>query len=88
VHLIVPGHYKAPISVRAAAKFAQSASIPPAETAGLGAFGRRSGGKVAVLALVALALFAAGGVGTALAFRFGRAHHAPAPAPAATDPAP
>jgi len=71
VQLIVPGPYKAPISVRAAARFAQVASAPPTVPESLAALRRHTRTRLTVLVLVAAALVAAGAVGTALAFRFG-----------------
>jgi hypothetical protein len=81
---IVPGPYKAPISIRAAARFAQGGSLasygPPPSMEGLVA--PRSN-RLVVVALVFVALLAAGAVGTALAFRFGGGrHHHPAPSEA------
>jgi serine/threonine-protein kinase len=65
---IVPGPYTAPMSIRAAARFAEVASGGAAHHG----VGRRTpGNRLAVVVLVGVALLAAGSVGTALAFRFG-----------------
>jgi hypothetical protein len=83
-HRIVPGHYSGPMSMRAAARFAQGRGRQSlAELAG-----QPRQNRLVVIALVAVALIAAGGVGTALAFRFGHARaRPPTPSPTAT-PAP
>jgi serine/threonine-protein kinase len=60
-HQIVPGPYTGPMSVRAAASFAQGATT---NSAIIGA--PRSGGKAGVFALLVVGLLAVGGIATAV----------------------
>jgi len=68
---IVPGPYSAPMSIRAATRFARGGfpSLHASRT-----------NRLAVLALIASILLAAGGIGSALAFRFGGPGKTAAPA--------
>ena len=83
IQRILPGHYKAPMSVRAAATFAR-VSTSGSILGGLGE--RRAASRVNVVALIALALLAAGGVGMGLAFRYGGAKGRGAAPPASVAP--
>jgi eukaryotic-like serine/threonine-protein kinase len=65
-HQIVPGHYNAPMSVRAAASFAQGGTT----NANLSTTGTGGASKLGAFALVGLVLIAMCGIGAAVAFRF------------------
>jgi eukaryotic-like serine/threonine-protein kinase len=76
-HQIVPGPYNGPMSVRAAASFAQGGTT----NAALSTTGRQAGGnKAGVFALVVVALLALGGGGVAIALRYGAPKASPATA--------
>ena len=79
-HQIVPGPYNGPMSVRAAATFAQgTTNAALSNTAG-----QAPGNKVGVLMLAAAALLAVGGVGAVLALRYAGPKTQPATAQTGT----
>ncbi len=86
-HQIVPGPYEGPMSVRAAASFAQGGTT----NAALSTTGRQGGGsKAGVFVLAVVGLLAVGGIGAVLALRYAvpKVQPAAAPSGAPADSAP